>query len=92
MLLGALGASLSGNLLTGKKILRSGIGNNKGKGILRAGLRRPLSCSSKNNKKEWDFLMPPHHFEIQKYYKNEPRFNGIFSRNDLPEYNSIKKK
>ena len=29
--------------------------------------------------------------EIQKYYKNEPRFNGAFSRNNLPEYNSIKK-
>ena len=45
------------------------------------------------------FLMPPHpltNFEIQKYYKNEPRFNGVFSRNNLPksnfiEYNSIKK-
>ena len=27
------------------------------------------------------FLMPPHpltNFEIQKYYKNEPRFNGVF--------------
>ena len=32
--------------------------------------------------------MPPHHltnFEIEKYYKNEPRFNGIFSRNNLPK-------
>ena len=32
------------------------------------------------------FLMPPHplnNFEIQKYYKNEPRFNGVFSRNNL---------
>ena len=39
--------------------------------------------------------MLPHpltNFEIQKYYKNEPRFNGAFSRNNLPEYNSIKKK
>ena len=29
------------------------------------------------------FLMLPHpltNFEIQKYYKNEPRFNGAFSR------------
>ena len=36
------------------------------------------------------FLMPPHpltNFEIQKYYKNEPRFNGIFSRNNLPKKN-----
>ena len=30
--------------------------------------------------------MPPHpltNFEIQKYYKNVPRFNGVFSRNNL---------
>ena len=34
------------------------------------------------------FLMPPHpltNFEIQKYYKNEPRFNGVFSGNNLPK-------
>ena len=34
------------------------------------------------------FLMPSHpltNFEIQKYYKNEPRFNGVFSRNNLPK-------
>ena len=52
MLLGTLGASLLGDLLTGK-------------GILRAGLGRPLSSASKNKKgkgivragtgKEWDF-------------------------------------
>ena len=37
MLLGTLGASLLGNLLTGKGILRAGSGNSTGKGILRAG-------------------------------------------------------
>ena len=34
------------------------------------------------------FLMPLHpltNFEIQKYYQNEPRFNGVFSRNNLPK-------
>ena len=34
------------------------------------------------------FLIPPHpltNFEIQKYYKNEPRFNVIFPRNNLPK-------
>ena len=34
------------------------------------------------------FLMSPHPlttFEIQKYYKNEPRFTGVFSRNNLPK-------
>ena len=34
------------------------------------------------------FLIPTHpltNFEIQKNYKNEPRFNGVFSRNNLPK-------
>ena len=29
------------------------------------------------------FLIPK--FEIQKYHQNEPRFNGVFSRNSLPK-------
>ena len=32
--------------------------------------------------------MPPHpltNIQIQKYYGNEPRFNGVFSRNNLPK-------
>ena len=32
------------------------------------------------------FLMLPHHltnFERQKYYEKEPRFIGVFSRNNL---------
>ena len=37
ILLGTLGASLLGNLLTGKGILRAGYVNKEGKGILRAG-------------------------------------------------------
>ena len=50
MLLGTLGASLLGNLLTGKGIVRAGSGNEKGKenkkgkGIVRAGTG-----------KQWDF-------------------------------------
>ena len=39
------------------------------------------------------FFIPPHpltNFEIQKYYKNEPVFNGIFWRNNLS--NKIKDK
>ena len=34
------------------------------------------------------FLIPSHplaNLEIQKYYKNEPKFNSVFSRNNLPE-------
>ena len=32
--------------------------------------------------------MPAHHlknFEIQKYYMNEPRFNGVYSKKNLSE-------
>ena len=32
--------------------------------------------------------MPPHpltNFEIEKYYQNEPKLNGVYSRNNLPE-------
>ena len=35
--------------------------------------------------------MPPHpltNFEIQRYYKNQPKFNGVYSRDNLP--NKIK--
>ena len=44
MFLGTLGASLLGNLLAGKGIVRAGSGNKKGKGIVRAGTG-----------KQWDF-------------------------------------
>ena len=37
MLLGTLGASLLGNLLSEKEIVRAGSGNKKGKGLVRAG-------------------------------------------------------
>ena len=32
--------------------------------------------------------MPPHpltNFDIQNYYQNEPRFNSVYSRNNLPK-------
>ena len=32
--------------------------------------------------------MLPHpvtNFEIQKYYQNKPKFNGVYSRNSLPK-------
>ena len=44
MLLGTLGASLLGNILAGKGIVRAGSGSKKGKGIVRA-----------RDGKEWDF-------------------------------------
>ena len=53
MLLGTLGASLLGNLLTGKGVYRAGTGKGvlrAGEGIVRAGYGRPLSSSSQNKK------------------------------------------
>ena len=37
--------------------------------------------------------LQPHpltNFQIQEYYQNEPRFNGVFSRDNLPNNNNIK--
>ena len=51
MLLGTLGASLLGNLLTGKGIYRAGKGkgiNRAGEGIVRAGYGRPSSSALHN--------------------------------------------
>ena len=36
--------------------------------------------------------MPPHpltNFEIQKYYENEPRFNGVYSRDNIPRIKDV---
>ena len=70
MLIGTLGASLLGNLLTSRKgIMRAG------DGIVRAGLLLPF--------------YPLTNIEIREYYKHEPKFNGVYSRNNLPK--AIKK-
>ena len=57
MLLGTLGATLLGNLLTGKGILRAGSGNKKGKGIVRAGSgnKKGKGIVRAGTGKEWDF-------------------------------------
>ena len=65
VLLGTLGASLLGNLLTGKGILRAGSGhplsstlkNKKGKGIVRAGAgnKKRKGILRAVSGKDWDF-------------------------------------
>ena len=84
-----LGASLLGNLLTdGKGMRRGGEGSvasrTKGEGIVRAG--------EGSTKKPLNSLIPFHpltNIEISEYYANEPRFNGVYSRDNLPK--TIKK-
>ena len=66
---------LVGNLLLRKGIVRAGAGNKKGKGIARLSKRMGL-------------LLAPHpltNFEIKEYYRMESRFNGVYSRDNLPE-------
>ena len=78
MLLGTLGASLLGNLLTG------------GKGIMRAG--HGIVRAGEGSKKTLNLLLPFYpltNIEINGYDKNEPRFTGVYSRNNLPK--TIKK-
>ena len=75
MLLGTLGASLLGDLLTKNLSGKETVG--AGEGFLRAG-------EGIKNKT----LMPSHplkNFEIKEYYENEPKFNGVYSRNNLPK-------
>ena len=84
MLLGTLGASLLGNLLTGGKgIVRAGGGVIRaGNGIVSAGE------GSGSKKKKLNFLLPFHpltNTQISEYYASEPRFSGVYSRNDLPK-------
>ena len=74
MLLGTLGAGLLGNFLTG------------GKGIEHAGER--VIRAGEGVLKNLNLLLPFHpltNFEISEYYKNEPKFNGVYSRDNLPK-------
>ena len=73
MLLGTLGASLLGNILASKEMNRT-----------REGLFKVAYGSSIPYQR---FLIPPHpliNFEIQKHYQNDPMFNGVYSRDNLP--------
>ena len=57
--------------------------NRSGEGIIRAGYG-----SKRHSIKKKEFLMSPHpftNFEIERYYQNEPRFSGVYSRDNLPE-------
>ena len=84
MLLGTLGASLLGNLLTGKGIMRAVEGSvasrAKGDGIVRAGK------GSKKNKPKFAITFSSiNKYKISEYYSNKPRFNGVYLRDNLPK-------
>ena len=77
MLLGTLGLSLLGNLLTG------------GKGMMRAGEGKGIVSMGEGGKKNpLNSLLPFHpltNIEINEYYINEPKLNGVYSRNNLAD-------
>ena len=70
ILLGTMGASL----LTGRGLFRAG------KGMYRAG-----NQGQGIKKKSLTPFHPLTNFEIQEYFKDEKRFNGVYSRNNLPK-------
>ena len=78
MLLGTLVASVLEDMLAGQGIVRAGYGS-KEKGTIRVGYGSKRSSF----KKKFIPLHPLTNFEIQKYYQNEPRFNGVYSRDNL---------
>ena len=68
LLPGTIAIFLPGNLLTGKVTVRAGEGSIRAReGILKKYLI-PRNSSPH----------PSTNFEIQEYYKNEPRFNGVY--------------
>ena len=88
MLLGTLGASLLGNLLTGGKgMMREGEGIVRaGDGILSAGDGKVRA--GEGSKKNLNSLLPFHpltNIEISEYYASKSRFNGEYSRDNLPK-------
>ena len=71
IVLGTLGASLLVSMLAGK-------GKNRaGEGFIRAGYG--------SKKRSFNTTHPLTNFEIQKYYQNETRFNGVYSRDNVPD-------
>ena len=66
----------------------------KGEGIVRAceGSITSRAKGDRSKKKQLNSLLlfqPLANIQINEYYKNEPRFNGVYSRDNLP--NKIKK-
>ena len=70
-----LGASLLGNLLAGKRIVRGGDRViQAGEGVLE--LLKGMTSNA-------PYLLT--NFETQKYYQKKPSFNSVYSRNNLPK-------
>ena len=83
MLLGTLGASMLGSMLTRKGVMRAG------KRFVRVGKLFERAWKGYDNmghldKKCFVPLHPLSNIEITQYFNYEPRFNGVYSRDNLP--------
>ena len=59
-----------------------------GKGVIKAGEETARVSYASKDLQSKKVLIPPHpltNLEIQMYYQNEPRFNGVYSRYDFPD-------
>ena len=57
-------------------------------GTLGASILESLLTAKGVMRANFRILMLPHpltNFEIQKYYQSKPKFNGVYSRNNLPK-------
>ena len=85
MLLGTLSASLLESILASKGI------NRAGEEVVRVSYGNKKGQKATTKRQDYGnkiFLMLPHpliNFETQKHYQNEPRFNGVYSRDNLPK-------
>ena len=76
MLFGTLSARLLGSMLAGIGFIRAEQGTAN------------FGYESKRSSFKNFFLIPPHpltNFEIHMYYQNKPKFNGVYSRDNLPD-------
>ena len=72
LLLGTLGTGLFGNILAGKEWTE------QEKDLLE------LVMYLQSKARIFNTASPLTNFEIQNYYQNKPRFNGAYSRDNLP--------
>ena len=71
MLFGILAPSIIEKMWTGKGVVQEGEG--------------PIREGEGTIKQIFKAAYPLANFEIQKYYQNNPKVNGVYSRNNLPK-------
>ena len=79
MVLGTLGVGILENMLAGRGVIRAG------EGTARVGYGSKGSSVKRSSFKIFFDSTISFNFEIQIYYQNEQRFNGVYYRDNLPD-------